>query len=64
MLVMRGEVLISVVTDLEGLLALKPMADGLMRRSVGSYANHYYYTNNIILDTALGPGNANYQDER
>ena len=26
----RGEVLISVVTDSEGLLALKPMADGLM----------------------------------
>ena len=32
----RGEVLISVVTDSEGLLALKPMADGLMRRLVGS----------------------------
>ena len=28
----RGEVLISVVTDSEGLLALKPMADSLMRR--------------------------------
>ena len=28
----RGEILMSVVTDLEGLLALKPMADGLMKR--------------------------------
>ena len=28
----RGEVLISVVTDSEGLLAMKSMADGLMRR--------------------------------
>lgn len=28
----RGEVLVSVVTDSEGLLALKAMADGLIRR--------------------------------
>ena len=28
----RGEILMSVVTDSEGLLALKPMADGLMKR--------------------------------
>ena len=28
----RGEILISVVTDSEGLLALKPMAEGLMKR--------------------------------
>ena len=28
----RREILISVITDLEGLLALKPMADGLMKR--------------------------------
>ena len=32
----RGEVLISVVTDSEGMLALKRMADGLIRRLVGS----------------------------
>jgi len=31
----RGEVLISVVTDSEGVLALKPMADGLMKRLFG-----------------------------
>ena len=28
----RGEILMSIVTDSEGLLALKPMADGLMKR--------------------------------
>ena len=28
----REEILMSVVTDSEGLLALKPMADGLMKR--------------------------------
>ena len=32
----QGEVLISVVTESEGLLSLKPMADGLMKRSVQS----------------------------
>ena len=48
----RGEVLISVVTDSEGLLALKPMADGLMRRRVGLVTTNHHYTN-YILDTAL-----------
>ena len=33
--VMRGGMLISVVTDSEGLLTLKSIADSLMRRSVG-----------------------------
>ena len=28
----KGEVLISVVTDSEGLVSLQPMADGMMRR--------------------------------
>ena len=32
----QGEVLISVVTESEGLLSLKPMADGLMKRLVRS----------------------------
>ena len=32
----QGEVLISVVTESEGLLSLKPMADGLMKRLVHS----------------------------
>lgn len=32
----QGEVLISVVTESEGLLSLKPMADGLMKRLVNS----------------------------
>ena len=31
----RGEILISVVTESEGLLALKPMAEGLMKRLFG-----------------------------
>lgn len=37
----RGEILISVVTVSESLPALKPMADGLMRRSVGLVTNYW-----------------------
>ena len=40
----KGEVLISVVTASEALPALKPMGDGLMKRSVGLVTFSYCYT--------------------